>query len=101
MRNPGSYLSVSAEDKLFRKIRFQGKIIEDAEEVDCFTCQHCNKIVPVKPMCDPADAGGLCKQCMGLICEQCYGKRDCTPLMKKIEQVEDKARFLRQMQEWG
>lgn len=63
-------------------------------EQDTFTCAHCNRVVFVKPQSDPADLGGLCKQCMGLICPSCVG-RGCDPLEKKLERAEARDRFLR------
>lgn len=58
-----------------------------------FTCAHCQQIVPVKPFCDAADAGGMCKSCMGLICSHCVDIGACDPIEKKIERVERAARF--------
>lgn len=48
-------------------------------EHDCFTCFHCQKIVEVEPMCDPADAGGICNNCHRLICPKCVARETCTP----------------------
>ena len=74
MRNPGGY-----------------SIITDpwagTKEADTFTCQHCNKVVFVKPMCDPADMGGRCTCCNGLICQNCVGK-GCDPMEKKLKRLE-------------
>jgi hypothetical protein len=61
-------------------------------ECDTFTCAHCNRIVHVKPKQRPEDVGGLCKQCMGLICPHCVG-RACVPFLKRIDMMEQRARF--------
>jgi hypothetical protein len=70
-------------------------------ERDTFTCQHCNKIVRVTPMCPPEDMGGRCMQCGeglgGLICKECATKGNCVPLEKAITQMEDRSRFLREV----
>ena len=62
------------------------------KEVDTFSCQHCNKVVFVEPFCDPADMGGLCRVCNGLICEECVKECICDPHEKKLErwELEDK-----------
>ncbi len=99
MRNPGGYIAVFSPDRRYDFITSDRKKFEGKEH-DTFSCQHCNHVVVVKPYCDAADAGGLCKQCMGLICGPCVDAGECTPLLKRIEQMEDRGRFLRQMQEW-
>ncbi len=101
MRKPGGWLSISAPDKRSQRVILNGTVVSDEKEADTFSCGHCQRVVVVKPMQDPADVGGLCKCCMTLICPQCYGLGACTPIEKKIEQQEDRGRFLRQMQEWG
>jgi hypothetical protein len=68
------------------------------KEMDTFTCAHCNSIRHVKPFCDPADLGGLCKCCMGVVCEKCVGG-GCDPIMKKIERQEAAGRAKRWMDE--
>ena len=62
-------------------------------EFDTITCFHCNRMKHVKPYCDPADLGGLCKVCMKLVCAKCVGKR-CVPFEKRLEKVEARARAL-------
>ena len=68
-------------------------------ECDTFTCQHCNRIVRVKPMCPPEEIGGRCMQCGeglgGLICKECADRGTCTPLLKQIEEMEARDRFRR------
>lgn len=69
-------------------------------ERDTFTCQHCNRIVRVEPMCAPEDVGGRCRNCGdglgGLICKKCAARGDCVPLEKAIAAMEDRGRFLRE-----
>lgn len=67
-------------------------------EADTFTCAHCNSIRHVKPFCDPADLGGFCRGCSGVICEKCVGGV-CDPIMKKIERQEKAAQARRWMAE--
>jgi hypothetical protein len=57
------------------------------QEADTFTCRHCQRIVFVKPMCDPADMGGRCTCCNGLICPNCVGL-GCDPVEKKLQRLE-------------
>jgi hypothetical protein len=64
------------------------------QEMDTATCFHCNTVVHIKPFMDPADMGGLCKQCMKFICPSCVGG-GCTPFEKKLEAVEVRDRALR------
>jgi hypothetical protein len=73
MRNPGGYLQISCDGVV--------------HERDSFTCNHCNRVSFVKPKQDPADLGGLCKTCMGLICSACVGQ-ECRTLMARIEAAE-------------
>jgi len=61
-----------------------------------FTCAHCQAIRHVKPFCDPADLGGLCKICMGVVCEKCVGK-GCDPFEEKLRRQEAKGQSLRSM----
>jgi hypothetical protein len=67
-------------------------------ELPTFTCGHCQNIRRVKPYCDPADLGGLCKICMTVVCECCVGK-GCDPFEKKLEREEARGRALRYMEE--
>lgn len=55
------------------------------KECDTFTCAHCNSIVHVPPLTDPADIGGLCRVCDGLICPACTDLRACAPFEAKLE----------------
>lgn len=73
------------------------KSLADSGVCDTFQCGHCMYVQHVEPMGDPADAGGLCKCCMRLICERCVDKGTCTPWEVMIERMEDKARFAREV----
>lgn len=64
------------------------------KECDTTTCAHCQRITHIKPGCDPADLGGLCKSCMGLICSTCVGKA-CVPFEKVLEREEARYHALR------
>jgi len=66
---------------------------DKTKEVSSFTCQHCNFVVAVPFGADPANIGGLCKRCMGLICPKCVTLGDCDPIEKKIERWEAQQRF--------
>jgi len=81
MRNPGGYACIVEPDRPTR-------------ELDTFTCAHCNRVTHVAPRARPEDIGGLCKQCMGLICPACVGK-PCVPFLKRLEQMEARERFRR------
>lgn len=81
MRRPGGYSILTDPDA-------------SPVERDTFSCQHCNRVVTVQPRCDPADLGGFCTVCAGLICPACSGK-GCDPLEKKLERMEHRDRMLR------
>lgn len=74
MRNPKGYLVGTGPEGL-------------VSEADTFTCSHCQKIVIVKPMCDPADMGGRCGICDTLICPKCVGQ-GCAPWEEKMKRME-------------
>ncbi|HEV8245682.1 MAG TPA: hypothetical protein VGP93_07935 [Polyangiaceae bacterium] len=67
------------------------------EELDTFTCRHCNCIVFVKPRQDPSEMGGFCTLCMGHTCARCAGTGQCDPFEKKLERMESRERLLRQV----
>lgn len=103
MRNPGGYAQVIGGDGTFVTVNRRlhcDKIDKHTNvwECDTFTCGHlspgCMGVVHVFPKMDPADIGGLCKQCMKLICPNCVDK-GCYPLEKALEQSEAKDRALR------
>ena len=82
MRNPGGQILI-CDDSGSRR------------EHDTFTCHHCCKVVMVPVRADPAAIGGMCYQCMKLVCPGCVAKAECTPLEKWLEQQERRADALR------
>ncbi len=64
-------------------------------EMDTFTCAHCNCVKHVKPRERPEDTGGLCKQCMKLICAQCVERGHCDPFEEKLRREEARYHALR------
>ena len=68
---------------------------DGTDEADHFTCFHCQKVVFVKPRCDPADMGGLCRVCDKLICPACVAKMQCDPWEKQMERMEARDAALR------
>jgi hypothetical protein len=62
------------------------------QEADTFTCFHCNRIVIVKPKCDPCDLGGMCRICDKMICPDCVNKGSCDPLEERL--LREEAAFL-------
>lgn len=65
------------------------------QEADTFTCFHCQKVVVVKPKCDPCDLGGMCRICDKMICPGCVEIGHCDPFEKKLEREEARYRALR------
>lgn len=63
-------------------------------EYETFTCIHCNEIVRVPHRASPDDCGGFCRQCMAPTCPKCTAKGVCTPFLKKVEEIERRARML-------
>lgn len=82
MRNPGGY---------FVSVGPDGNVTE----YDSFTCGHCQKVIFVRPKCDPTELGGLCRQCMKMICPRCVEQGTCTPWEKQMEIAEAKDRALK------
>ena len=66
-----------------------------ATELDTYSCGHCGSIRHVRPRERPEDTGGLCKQCMRLICPHCLETGRCDPLEKKLERAEQRERTLK------
>jgi hypothetical protein len=64
------------------------------DEMDAFTCGHCNAIKAVKPKERAEDIGGICMLCFELLCPSCVGG-GCDPFEKKLEREENRARTLR------
>jgi hypothetical protein len=62
---------------------------------DTFTCFHCNRVVIVPLKADPVAIGGMCYQCMKLVCPGCVALGTCTPFEKKLDAMERRADALR------
>lgn len=73
----------------------------NAEETECdtYTCSHCQRIVHVPVKADPSEIGGLCKQCMGLICPVCVDKRTCTPWERTMAENEAREALINAVRE--
>jgi hypothetical protein len=81
MLRPGGYACISDPDA-------------GVTEFDTTTCAHCNRITHIKAGQRPEDIGGLCKQCMGLICPKCVGQ-PCVPFLKRLDEMEARDCFRR------
>src|SRR5688572_14414276 len=92
MRSPGGYAFIVNPSP--GKIRLDGGRVERASEgvteLDTYRCGHCGCIKHVRPKERPEDLGGLCKTCMKLICPSCVNEMRCTPLEKRIEEMEER-----------
>ena len=71
------------------------KALRQGGEADTFTCKHCQRVVHVPPKCDPADLGGLCRICDGLVCRRCHAKGACTPWEEQMRRMEARHEFRR------
>jgi hypothetical protein len=71
--------------------RQDGKIIN---EVDTFTCCHCDKIVDTPPgkSATSDGIGAWCHCCNAPMCLQCVGK-GCTPIERWLEQCDIDAHY--------
>ena len=83
MRNPGGYAII-----------VDPMTLRGSQELDTFTCVHCNGVVFLRAQQAPADAGGWCLCCMKPVCPRCAGK-ECRPFMRWVEEQEARGRFLR------
>ncbi len=95
MRKPQGYatiISPTRSDVVLDGRREQAGM--GLSEYDTAMCGHCNSVVHIKPFMDPADMGGLCKQCMKFTCPKCVDL-GCTPFEKKLEQWEARDRWHR------
>lgn len=72
---------------------------DEVKEATSFTCQHCGFVVPVPLLADPANIGGVCKLCMGLICPRCVSLGRCDPIERKLERMERAETALRHFME--
>ena len=98
MRNPGGYAFILSPDASVvdfdKGLRCEQVRAGKPYETDTVRCGHCGRQMHIKPKMDPADLGGLCKQCMKFECPRCVGK-GCTPLERRLEEEENRARVLR------
>ena len=98
MRRSGGYAIITNPQpgsvRLDRGSR-QETLGEGVTEYDTFTCGHCGTHRHVRHKENPEDTGGLCKQCMKLICPKCLGTGRCDPLEKKLERMEKRDLALR------
>lgn len=102
MRNPQGYVQIVGDaTKTLGVTNHEG---------DSITCGHCNVVVLVKPGFGPTvylypqmdgtvkeEAGAFCRVCMKPVCLRCHAKGHCTPLMRRIERMEARSRFLAQV----
>jgi hypothetical protein len=95
MRNPQGHATIVGDLDRGAPTIIEGGLRHAEVEIDTFTCGHCNAIKHVQPRCDPADLGGLCKQCMELVCPRCYAKGTCVPWEKEMLRREAKDAALR------
>ena len=99
MRNPHGYATIVGDLYSKAPTVVEGGVRHTEVEIDTFGCNHCNRIVHVPVRADPANIGGLCKQCMQLICAKCVDKGTCTPWELAMERSEAKDRFRRELGE--
>lgn len=95
MRNPHGYATIVGDLRKDEPTVVERGIRHTEAEIDTYTCSHCNAVKHVPPRCDPADLGGLCKQCMGLICPRCVDKQICVPWEKQMQEMEAREHSLR------
>ena len=93
MRNPQGYATIVGDLPTGAPTIIEGGVQHTEAEIDTFTCGHCCRIVHVPVRASPSDIGGLCKQCMELICPQCVDKRTCTPWEREMEEQAAVAEF--------
>ena len=95
MRNPHGYATIVGDLQRGAPTIVEGGVRHHEVEIDTYTCNHCNCIKHVPVRADPSDIGGLCKQCMELICPKCVTKGTCTPWEQQMLIRESKAQFQR------
>lgn len=62
-------------------------------ENDTFTCVHCNAVRIIAHKAAVEDMGGWCFNCAATICPGCAKSGECTPFMRKVEAMEERARL--------
>jgi hypothetical protein len=76
--SPGGHIIITSTES--------GKVIE---EVDTFTCNHCQEICRTKAgRTDPTQQHRRCLHCMQLICRKPRCNKGCAPIEKKIDEIE-------------
>lgn len=85
MRRPGGYAVITDPSG-------------GVQEMDTFTCAHCNRIVHVPVKANPDDIGGMCRMCMKMICPSCVDAGVCDPFEKKLKRMEDQAVWRRKFE---
>lgn len=96
MRNPGGYAVITTPEPTpvnFDRLRCE-RLGEGTHEVDVYCCEHCNRIVHVKPGAIPEQLGSMCRNCMAMVCPRC-APGPCVPWLKKLEIAERRDRALR------
>jgi hypothetical protein len=96
VRNPGGYAVIVSPEPAtvnFDRLRCE-RVGEGTHEADTYTCEHCNRIVHVKPGAIPEELGSMCRNCMKMVCPGCAPK-GCFPWLKKLEIAERRDRALR------
>lgn len=62
------------------------------KETDLYPCGHCQFLIEVQPFKSPSEAGGLCSECMSVICPRCVEVMRktgiCEPIEKALERWE-------------
>lgn len=67
---------------------------------DTATCYHCGSVFHISARMHPSDIGGVCKQCMQIICPRCLDK-PCVPWEKQMELLEGAIERRRAREGWG
>jgi hypothetical protein len=81
-QRPGSVVEITGPD---------GTVVE----MHCVVCAHCQRMTNVPSLRRLADFSDVCRGCMRLVCDKCAGG-PCTPWLKQVEAMEDRARFRRE-----
>ncbi len=88
MRHPGGYGVIT-----------DPQVGTPYQECDTFTCGHCHFVVFVPPRASAEDCGGLCKQCMRLICGPCVNRMVCLPTEELLRLAEARDATFRSIEE--
>ena len=90
MRNPQGNATIVGDLPRGTPTIVESGVRHQEVEIDTFTCGHCNAVKHVPVRANAADIGGLCKQCLQLICSKCVDKGICTPFEKKLQEMEER-----------